>query len=193
MRQCASLVSGELERVMTAYGFGMYGWLGRFADPGEDQFSHRVGTELGVNVGASPYQESDVNNIVAAILALPPEVPVIVWGTSLGANNAPVVASRVHAQNPNRIIHGIWGFQASEYGANEGIPVNVLFARLTSSDNPIPFPHLGSYRWVKVHGNTVTNFHLDTVNDPHPGDGNVAVQNKYLADMRRVIAAVGQA
>lgn len=177
---------------MTAHGFGMYGWLGQFADPGEDQFTHRV-AGLGVDVGASPYQESDVNSIVAAILALPPDVPVIVWGTSLGANNTPVVAARVHAQNPHRIIQGIWGFQASQYGANEGIPANVLFARLTSSDNPIPFPNLGSYRWVKAPGNTVTNLQLDTVNDPHPGDGNPAVQNKYLDEMKHAIAAPAQA
>jgi hypothetical protein len=96
-------------------------------------------------------------------------------------------------RNPKHVIQGIWGFQASEYGAKDGIPPNVLFAQLTSSDNPIPFPRLGSYRWVKATGNTVTNLYLNTVNDPHPGDGNVAVQNKYLAEMRRVIAAAGQA
>jgi len=178
---------------MTAYGFGMYGWLGQSADRGEDQFSRRVAAELGVNVGASPYQEYDVNNIVTAILALPSDAPVIVWGTSLGANNAPVVAANVYGLNPNRIIHGIWGFQASQFGAHLGIPPNVLFAHLTSSDNPIPLPGLGSYRWVKAEGNTVTNLYLDTVNDPHPGDGNAAVQNKYLDEMRRVIAAAEQA
>jgi hypothetical protein len=185
---------------MTAYGFGMYGLGGTFTDPGESGFSARVRDELGVDIGDSPYRDYDVNTIAAKIMALPADAPIILWGTSLGANNTPVAAAYVYAQNPRRIIHGIWGFQASIYGARpqvgtsyDGIPPNVLFAHLTSSDKPIPLPGLGAYRWVKAPGNAMTNLHLDTVDDPHPGDGNVAVQTKYLAEMKRVIAAAGQA
>jgi hypothetical protein len=55
--------------------------------------------------------------------------------------------------------------------------VNVLFVRLASSDNPIPFPHLGSHRWVKVQGTQCIPVMVRCI-------------DKYLADMRRVIAAV---
>jgi hypothetical protein len=178
-----------------AYAFWMYGMWGPVTDPGSRTMSERIAELPGVDIGASPYRDYDVNTIVAAILALPLSVPVIVGGTSLGCNNTPVVAAYVYAQNPKRIIQGIWGFQASEYGAKAGvesyypgITPNVLFAHLVSSDNPIPFPGLGSYRWKNAPGNNVTSLHLDTVDDPHPGDTNVTEQDKFLAEMQRVIA-----
>ena len=183
---------------MKAYAFWLYGMWGPITDPGSCQMSERIADETGADIGGSPYRDYDVNTIVAAILALPPEAPVIVGGTSLGSNNTPVVAAYVLAQQPKRIIHGIWGFQASLYGAKGGIETyypgitkNVLFAHLTSSDNPIPLPGLGAYRWIKAPGNTVTNYDRDTVDDPHPGDGNVLVQNNYIAEMKRVIATAG--
>lgn len=177
-----------------AYAFWMYGMWGPVTDPGSCQMSQRIAKEVGADIGFSPYRDYDVNNIVEAILALPPDVPVIVGGTSLGSNNTPVVAAYVHARNPKRVINGIWGFQASLYGARAGVVAtypgitpNVLFAHLTTSDNPIPLPGLGAYRWVKAPGNEVTNYFNPTVNDPHPGDGNVAVQDTYIAEMKRVV------
>ena len=180
---------------MKAYAFWMYGMWGPQTDPGSCQMSQRIARETGADIGGSPYRDYELNTIVEKILALPLDVPVLVGGTSLGSNNTPIVAAYVYAKNPKRIIHGIWGFQASIYGAQaqqgtpyDGIPPNVLFAHLTSSDNPIPYPGLGAYRWVKAPGNTVTDFYNPTIDDPHPGDGNVAVQNRYIAEMKRVIA-----
>lgn len=181
---------------MTARAYEIYGMWGPETDPGEATMSQRIKKELGADIVASPYRDYDVNAIVADILGVPEEIPVILCGTSLGANNVPVVAAYVYQQNPKRIIHGIWGFQASIYGARAGVETyypgitkNVLFAHLTSSDNPIPFPGLGAYRWIKAPNNNVTSLVQDTVNDPHPGDYNVAVQNRYLAEMKRVIAS----
>ena len=181
---------------MTAHGFGMYGMWGQAFDPGQNVFSGRVRKELDVNIGASPYNSDDVVKIATAILALPPEVPALVWGTSLGANNAPLVAAYVFAKNPKRLIHGIWGFQASIYGVKagdapyyHGITPNVLFAHLTWSRTVFPVPGIGAYRWAPAPNNNTTKLHLDEVDDPHPGDGNAAVQNKYLNEMKDVIAA----
>ena len=180
---------------MSSHGFFIYGMWGPITDPGARTMTERMAAELpGINMHASPYRDYDVNTIVDIILKLPAGAPVLVAGTSLGANNTPIVAAYVHARDPQRIIHGIWGFQASIWGAKAGvepyytgIPPNVLFAQLTTSDNPIPLPGLGAYRWIKSPGNNVTNYYNPTVNDPHPGDGNVLVQNQYIAEMKRVI------
>jgi hypothetical protein len=89
----------------------------------------------------------------------------------------------------------MWGFQASMYGAKAqdgtdytGIPPNVLFAHLTRSDTFVPVPGIGAYSWIRAPGNSVTNLYIDTVDDVHPGDGDVTVQDKYLDEMKRVIA-----
>jgi len=176
-----------------AYGFGLWGMWGPVTDPGEDQFSHRVGKELGIPIGASPYRDYDVNMIVEEILKLPPEAPVILWGTSLGANNAPVVAAYVNLRNPDRIIHGIWGFQASVWGAKArpgtvypGITKNVRFAHLAYSTNPLN-AGLGAYVWEKAPGNKTTNLYAFDTKELHPGDGDVNVQDMFLAEMGRVI------
>jgi len=103
------------------------------------------------------------------------------------------VAAYVYRRNSNIIIHGMWGFQASQGGAKaiegtdyNGIPPNVLFAHLVSSDNPLNFG-LGSYRWQKAPGNTITNLILDHNMDLHPGDGNLNTQNMFLAKVKRVV------
>ena len=123
----------------------------------------------------------------------PESAPKLLTGTSLGSNNLPIVAAYVYRRNSNIIIHGMWGFQASQGGAKaiegtdyNGIPPNVLFAHLVSSDNPLNFG-LGSYRWQKAPGNTVTNLILDHNMDVHPGDGNLNTQNMFLAEMKRVV------
>ena len=149
----------------------------------------------------SPYRDYDVNTIVSIIMGLPPEAKVIICGTSLGANNTPVAGAYAYLQNRHRIIHGIWGFQASIWGAQAydsqtgsgdksypGITSNVLFAHLISSDFPGNFG-LGAYRWKAAPGNTVTNDGygptLTTHNYPHPGDDVVADQNMFLAEMQQ--------
>lgn len=180
---------------MTVHGFWMYGMWGPITDPGARVMTDRMASELGpINMHGSPYRDYDVNTIVGIILSLPDSDVALVGGTSLGSNNGPVVGAYVALQNIKRIIHGLWGFQASDYGAKAGDPSypgltsNVLFAHLTRSDTIIPVPGIGAYSWVKATGNTTTNLYIDTVDDVHPGDGNTSIQDKYLAEMKRVIA-----
>jgi hypothetical protein len=184
---------------MTAHGFYLYGMWGPITDPGARTMTERMAAELPINMHASPYRDYDVNQIVATILALPPTDKVLVAGTSLGSNNTPVVGAYVYLQNKKRIIHGIWGFQASQGGAKggvdpnyPGVTANVLFGHLISSDAPENFG-LGSYRWITAPGNTVTNGGhgpiLDTHDYAHPGDGVTADQDMFLAEMKRVIGA----
>lgn len=181
--------------MIKAHAFWMYGMWGPVTDPGSCQMSHRIAMEVGADIHGSPYRDYDVNQIVDAILALPEDAPVIVGGTSLGANNTPIVAAYVYLKNPKRKIHGIWAFQASVYGAKaypgtayQGVTPNVQFAHLMSSDNPINMG-LGAYRWVQAPGAHIPGWHLDTNRDPHPGDSNVSVQGMYLAEMKRVVAS----
>jgi hypothetical protein len=92
----------------------------------------------------------------------------------------------------------MWGFQASNFGAKAiegtdyaGIPPNVLFAHLAYSTNPLNFG-LGAYIWQKTPDNVAlgskgTNLYAFDTRDLHPGDGNANVQNKFIAEMKRVI------
>lgn len=177
------------------HGFCIWGMWGPVTDPGEVVMTRRMGSEIpGINVHASPYRDYQINDIVQIVMGLPPTAIVLICGTSLGANNAPITGAYIYKNNPRRIVHGIWGFQASVWGAQAGqeptypgITSNVLFAHLTTSELPTNFG-LGAYRWIKAPGNTVTGYDNSTVNDPHPGDENVTVQNAYLAEMKRIIA-----
>jgi hypothetical protein len=172
---------------MAAHFFGMYGMGGHGLDPGEDWFTQRVKAEIpDINIHASPYRDYLVDDIAEEISNLPPEDTVIVQGTSLGANDCPVVSSRTH-----HTIHGMFGFQASMWGEHQPIGPNVLFAHLFYSFNPIPLPLMGAYQWRKVAGNTVTNLYLTPKHLVHPGDYDVPSQNIFLAEMRRIIANPG--
>jgi hypothetical protein len=170
-------------------GFGMYGMYGPFTDPGEREFTARV-KDLGVDVRNSPYRDYDVTQIVAEILAAPADAIIFVWGSSLGANNAPVVGAYV----PHRIIDGMWGFQASLDGAQVGITPNVKFAHEVW--NPSSITDLswfktfgfGAYEWVKALGNTKTNLYTSKRDDFHPGE-TLAAQEMFLGEMKRIIAA----
>ena len=185
---------------MTAHGFEIYGLWGPVTDPGARTMTQRMRQELtGINMHGSPYRDYDVNTIVAEIMALPADEPVLICGTSLGANNTPVTAAYVYLQNQKRMIAGIWGFQASIYGAQAGqesyypgVTANVQFAHLIFSEAPENFG-LGAYKWIAAPGNTVTNGGqgpLLTEKDlAHPGDGDVPSQDMFLAEMARVIAA----
>lgn len=178
---------------MTAYCWSLEGMWGPVTDPGIFRFTRRVAAEDFVNVDGSPYRDFDVNKVVDLILAKPVGSPILLTGTSLGCNNLPIVAAYLYMKDPSRIIHGMWGFQASIWGAKaidgtdyHGIPPNVLFAHLTSSDNPVN-AGLGAYRWVKTADNNVTDLVLDRNWDLHPGDGDVETQNQYLREMREAI------
>ena len=166
-------------------GRGMYGLWGPVTDPGEVEFSEKVKL-LGVDIGKSPYRDYDINTIVADLAAAPDDAILLLWGSSLGANNCPVVASYV----PHRTIHGMWGFQASEGGAKVAVPSNVLFAHEVYNPNWIMTVGLGAYEWVKAPGNTITNLYLSARDDFHPGETETT-QTMFLAELARVIANPG--
>lgn len=168
------------------HGFSMYGMGGPMTDPGETGFSQRVAHELGVNIHGSPYRDSEAANIAVMIDKLPSkDNGVFVWGTSLGANNTPVVCSYV-----KRDIDGAFGFQASIYGA-KGYPLNknVKFAHLIYSYNPIPLPGLGAYLWP-LGTMAAASYHKTPHHIPHPGDYDMHDQNMFLAEMQRIIKAM---
>ncbi len=159
----------------------MYGLWGPITDPGEREFSAKVAA-LGVDIGNSPYRDYDVNQIAADFSAAPANAIRLLWGSSLGANNCPVVASRTKA-----IIHGMWGFQASQGGEkNVPIPSNVLFAHEVFN----PHIFLGSFLWQKAPGNQRTSLYRSKRDDPHPGETESA-QSMFLAEMKRIIANPG--
>jgi hypothetical protein len=166
-------------------GRGMYGQFGPVTDPGEREFSAKVAT-LGVDIGQSPYRDYQVSEIVADFNAAPADAILLLWGSSLGANNCPVVV----AYTPQRTIHGMWGFQASLYGAQVPVRPNVLFAH--EAYNPIWLQTfgLGAYEWVLDPTNHKTNLYVSKRYDFHPGETE-QVQAMFLAEMTRVIANPG--
>lgn len=170
---------------MTVYGFGMYGMFGKPFDPGDGEgvFCQRV-KALGVNIGNSPYQDYQCTDIAKAIASLPANDIVFVWGDSLGANNSPWVGAAV-----SRKINGIWGFQASIWGAHVPITPNVQFAHEAYNPNWIETFGLGAYAWELAAGNATTKLTLTTNSDSHPGDWDAAVQDLFLADMKKIIGA----
>ncbi len=169
---------------MTVHFFGGYGMGGHVTDPGEDWFTNRVKAEIPeIDIHNSPYRDRDAGYVAGEIDKLPPNDIVFIQGTSLWANDCPVVGSYT-----KHIVHGMFGFQASLYGAKQPITENVLFAHLFYSYNPIPFPGLGAYKWRLKAGNTVTGLHVTPKHLIHPGDYDVPSQNTFLAEIKRIIA-----
>ncbi len=166
-------------------GRGGYGMYGPLTDPGEREFSAKV-AGLGVDIGQSPYRDYQVNEIVTDFNTAPPDAILLLWGSSLFANNCPVVA----AYTPHRIIHGMWGFQASEYGAKVPIQSNVLFAHEVYNPAWPGTLGLGHYQWVRAVNNHVTNLYLSARYDMHPGETERS-QEMFLAEIQRVIAKPG--
>jgi len=163
----------------------MYGMYGPVTDPGEREFSAKV-AELGVDVGQSPYRDYDVNQIVADFNAAPPGAVRLLWGSSLGCNNCPVIA----AYAPHVIVHGMWGFQASLYGSQVPIPSNVLFAHEAYNPIWLQTMGLGAYEWVLAPNNPKTNLYVSKRYDFHPGETE-QVQAMFLGEIQRVIANPG--
>ena len=171
-------------RQMNWHGYGMYGMYGPATDPGELTFSRRV-AGLGVNIHNSPYRDYQAGEIAFAILKLPAEDGVFVWGTSLGANDVPVVCSYVK----RRTIDGAFGFQASLWGAKGYLlNKNVKFAHLIYSYNPLPLPGLGAYKWPLGTMNAAS-YHKTAHHIPHPGDYDVGDQNMFLKEMQAIMSA----
>jgi hypothetical protein len=161
----------------------MYGMGGPMTDPGEFGFTQRVAL-LGINIHGSPYRDYEAGQIAVLIDKLPAKDGVFVWGTSLGANNTPVVCSYV-----KRIIDGAFGFQASIYGAKGyALNANVKFAHLIWSLSAIPLPGLGAYVWPLGNMNAAS-YHKTRHDIPHPGDYDQHDQNTFLAEMKRIMEA----
>ena len=164
-------------------GRGMFGMFGPLTDPGETVFTQMVVREFpGIDVGKSPYRDYEVNQIAADFNAAPDAIKLL-WGSSLGANNCSVVAAYTHG-----VIHGMWGFQASEYGAKVPIPANVLFAHEVYNPNVFATGGLGAYEWTLAAGNSVTNLYVSKRYDAHPGETS-SVMAMFMAEMKRVVAA----
>jgi hypothetical protein len=164
-------------------GRGLFGMFGPLTDPGETIFTQMVAREFpGIDVGRSPYRDYEVNQIAADFNAVPGAIKLL-WGSSLGASNCPVVALYTHT-----VIHGMWGFQASEYGAKVAIPTNVLFAHEVYNPNVFATGGLGAYEWTLAPGNTVTGLNISKRYDAHPGE-TPAVMAMFIAEMKRVVAA----
>lgn len=166
------------------HGFGFWGMWGRWgSDPAETNFSKSV-ENLGVIVYGSPYPDDQATAFVPRIDKIPADEGVFLWGTSLGCNNIALVANLV-----KRRIDGMFGFQASLYGAR-GHPINanVHWAHLIYSYNPLPFPGLGAYKWPR---GTVNPKHyvLTPHHIAHPGDYDLNDQKMFLHEMKEIMAA----
>lgn len=165
------------------HGFGFSGmWANWGTDPAEGTFSERV-AKLGVHIYGSPFPDQESTAFVPRINAIPESEGVFLWGTSLGCNNIAVVANLV-----KRRIDGIFGFQASIYGAKRyPINNNVRFAHLIYSYNPLPLPGLGAYKWPR--GTIDAKHYVQTPHHiAHPGDYDVNDQNMFLREMREIMA-----
>jgi len=172
---------------MNWHFFSGYGQGGHTTDPGEDYFTARVKQDIpDINCHDSPYQHYQVYDVVALIDKLSPEDGVFVQGTSLFANNTPVVCGATQ-----HIIDGAFGFQASEFGAHSSLTKNVRFAHLIYSYNPIPLPLLGAYIW-KVGTMNPASYHRTPHHIPHPGDYDVGDQNMFIREMQRIILKPGR-
>ncbi len=168
---------------------------GKITDPGAREFTNKVKLldPERIDIGNSPYPDWQVPHIAADFSAAASDAILLGGGTSLGCNNIAMVG--LYARH--RIIHGIWGFQASDYGARailgttyEGITSNVLFAHEVYNPVWLQTAGLGAYEWVKAPGNHVTGLRTDKRYDFHPGETE-EIQAMYLAEIQRVINKPG--
>jgi hypothetical protein len=167
-------------KTATALGFGMFGLGAEFTDPAAITFANRVRDELGVDIAESPYRYYQTDEIAGRInCSAAADMKILLWGTSLGCNNLTVVAAQVE-----RPIDGMFGFQASQFGAKTPIPPNVQFYHLAFN----PFIALGSYKHQLAEGNSTTVPLWTERWVVHPGDQDVITQNLFLDGMRRVLA-----
>jgi len=165
--------------------FSLYGMWGRQGtDLALRTFTQRVAIELApIRIHNSPYDDQQAFPLAEAIDKIPLSEGVLLAGTSLGANNLAVICANVR-----RLVDGVFGFQASSYGAR-GYPLNanVLFAHIISSWNPIPLPFLGTYRWPLGTMNAAS-YKREWHNIAHPGDYNIQDQDKFIREMKTIKA-----
>ena len=170
---------------MTTFAWISVGMGGAPLDPagGEVLLTQKI-KALGVNVGTSPYLYSDVQTICSEILATPAESTIIVGGDSLGANNAPYIATAIRAL---RGIDYLFGFQPSVWGYHSTVPRSVVEALCIYNPNWVETMGLGDYPWPLEAGNTRTKLRYITNSDLHPGDSDSAMQDIIVGDVKRII------
>lgn len=164
-----------------------YGLGGQAFDPagGEVALVAKIAA-LGVNCGDSPYLYSDVQTIVNGILAAPAGTKIILGGDSLGANNAPYIATALLGK---RKIDYMFGFQPSVWGYHGTVTENVVEYLCIYNPNWLETFGLGDYPWPVADGNKITKGRYIMNSDPHPGDSDVAMQATIIKDIKRVIGA----
>lgn len=172
---------------MSAFAWISYGLGGQVLDPagGEVLLTQKI-KELGVNVGNSPYLYSDVQTICDQILATPAGSLIIVGGNSLGANNAPYIATAIRFK---RGIDYLFGFQPSVWGYRATVPPSVVEALCIYNPNWIATFGLGDYPWPLMPGNERTKMRYIQNSDLHPGDSDAAMQAVIVADITRIKGA----
>ena len=175
-----------------AFAFVSYGMGGAALDPagGEVALVAKI-KALGVDVGASPYLYTDTQTIADAILATPAGSVIILGGDSLGANNAPFIATSIRTK---RGIDYLFGFQPSLWGLHSTVPKSVVECLCIYNPNWLETFGLGDYPWPLEAGNTRTKpaGGRDSIyipnRDSHPGDNDVAMQDIIVADIKGIIA-----
>jgi hypothetical protein len=164
----------------------MYGMYGPATDPGERAFTELLRREMpGIDLGRSPYRDYDVQEIADDFSRSHPTAVRICVGSSLGANNCPVVAARTKVA-----VHGIFGFQASSYGADMPITQNVLFAHLFRNPIWLMTFGLGTATWRRNIGNSRTSLIVSSEYAMHPGETQKAMST-FLAEIKRIAARPG--
>ncbi len=166
---------------MNAHGFGLYGMYGPVTDPGERSFTARV-KALGVDVYDSPYRDYQVSLIADTIKRIPKKDIIFVWGSSLGANNAPIVANYVN----DTYINAIFGYQASRKGSRAPVPSNVLYAHEFWNPLWVMTWGLGAYKWELAPGNHVTKLVTTPRYAFHPGE-TAEAQGSFLEEMQIIM------
>jgi hypothetical protein len=178
--------------VVFRYLEGMWGGI---TDPGAREFTNKVKLldPERIDIGNSPYPDYQIPQIAADFSAAPTDAIRMGGGSSLGCNNIAMIGLYV----PHLTFHGIWGFQASDYGARakegttyDGIPSNVLFAHEVYNPIWLQTGGLGAYEWVRSPNNHKTNLYVSKRYDFHPGETE-QVQAMFLAEIARVIAKPG--
>jgi hypothetical protein len=184
--------------------FCLLGMWGTVTDPGMYQLTTRLTGQGGINVHASPYRDYALQDIVNAIMAQPEQF-LAIFGSSLGANNAPDVAQDLIG---HRTIDFMVGFQPSQYGTHVPIPVNVKHALCFFNPVWIITAGLGNYQWVLAPDNDGTIVVQDTKGkwttqrtgkggtflqvienlDLHPADFDTALQDIALNEMQALRA-----
>ena len=143
-----------------------------------------------------PYRDYNTGEIAAQADALPTDDIVFVAMTSLSANDAFIIAGYA-----KRKIHCLM-FQASDWGPKSSAPDNVGFAHLIYSYCPVPVPLIGCYIPGPGTMTVVSKAGYDSsydvadrtyvqsnINLPHPGDYDLASQELFITDIKKIMGA----